>query len=84
MLNDVYRFLMMFIGAGLTITYYNYCLSCRQQEKERAAEAAVYVGKPDLPPSWDGGGWAGPRDGHDKDQRYMLRGEATWLSWSSL
>ena len=34
------------------------------------------VGKPDLPPSWSGGGWGGPRDGHDKDMRYMLRGEA--------
>ena len=48
------------------------------QEEERAAEAAVYVGKPDMRPSWDGGGWGGPRDGHDKDQRYMLRGEETW------
>ena len=27
-------------------------------------------------PSWDGGGWGGPKDGHDKDMRYMLKGEA--------
>lgn len=51
----------------------------QEEEKERAAEAAVYVGKPDMRPSWDGGGWGGPKDGYDMDTRYMLRGEAREL-----
>ena len=49
-------------------------LRAQEEEKERIAEANVYVGKPDMPPSWSGGGWGGPKDGHDKDTRYMLRG----------
>lgn len=54
----------------------------KDREKEKEAEAfkaAAYIGKPDLPPSWGGGGWGGPKDGHDKDTRYMLRGEAREL-----
>merc|ERR1719491_1431120 len=39
-------------------------------------EKTEYIGKRDLPPSWDGGGWGGPKEGHDKDTRFMLRGEA--------
>merc|ERR1711920_677672 len=48
----------------------------------------VYIGKPDMPSSSEGGGWGGPKEGHDKDERFMVRGEARdlpdWLykSWA--
>lgn len=51
----------------------------KEEEKEKVSEANVYLGKPDMRPSWDGGGWGGPKDGHDMDQRFMLRGEAREL-----
>lgn len=51
----------------------------REKEKEKEEEAKVYIGRPDLPPSWGGGGWGGPKEGHDKDGNYMLRGEAREL-----
>merc|ERR1711920_594425 len=38
-----------------------------------------YIGKPHLPASCEGGGWGGPKEGHDKDDRFMLRGEARQL-----
>ena len=63
------------------MTYYNYNYyfsSLQTAGKGESRWSRRLCWKPDLRPSWDGGGWAGPRDGHDKDQRYMLRGEATW------
>merc|ERR1712039_352483 len=45
----------------------------------KEAEANVYIGKPDLPPSFMGGGWGGPKEGNDTDDRFMLRGEARQL-----
>merc|ERR1711870_85760 len=51
----------------------------REEEKEKEAEANVYIGKPDLPPSFMGGGWGGPKEGNDTDDRFMLRGEARQL-----
>ena len=51
----------------------------KEEEKEKKAVGEFYLGKPDMRPSWDGGGWGGPKDGHDMDQRFMLRGEAREL-----
>eukprot|EP00931_Biecheleriopsis_adriatica_P090641 TRINITY_DN6459_c1_g1_i1.p1 TRINITY_DN6459_c1_g1~~TRINITY_DN6459_c1_g1_i1.p1 ORF type:complete len:281 (+),score=77.83 TRINITY_DN6459_c1_g1_i1:21-863(+) len=47
----------------------------REKEQEERELANVYVGKPHLPAACDGGGWGGPKEGYDMDQRYMLRGE---------
>merc|ERR1712151_1232250 len=44
--------------------------------KERMAQRNVYIGKPSMLSSMEGGGWGGPKEGHDKDERFMLRGEA--------
>merc|ERR1712187_336670 len=52
---------------------------CSECGKDQKREENVYVGKAHLPPSWAGGGWGGPKEGHDKDERYMLRGEARQL-----
>jgi len=52
------------------------CLECGKDQKR---EEDAYIGKPHLPPSWSGGGWGGPKEGHDKDDRFMLRGEAREL-----
>merc|ERR1712228_357541 len=46
-------------------------------DQKRAED--VYIGKPHLPPSWSGGGWGGPKEGHDKDERFMARGDARQL-----
>merc|ERR1712146_261486 len=54
-------------------------MGVKEKEKETATERDFYLGKPDLPPSWQGGGWGGPKEGHDKDERFMLRGEAREL-----
>merc|ERR1711877_31107 len=48
-------------------------------EREKAEKVSFYVGKPHLPASTSGGGWGGPKEGHDKDERFMLRGEAREL-----
>merc|ERR1712060_669632 len=29
--------------------------------------------------SWRGGGWGGPKEGHDKDTRFLMRGESREL-----
>merc|ERR1712039_866461 len=51
----------------------------REEEKEKEEEAKVYIGRPDLPPSFMGGGWGGPKERNDTDDRFMLRGEARQL-----
>merc|ERR1712232_337090 len=46
---------------------------------EIEGEKNFYCGKPDMLPSWNGGGWGGPKEGNDTDERFMLRGEAREL-----
>lgn len=61
------------------------CSECR---KDQGRDEDVYVGKPHLPPSWNGGGWGGPKEGHDKDECFMLRYETRdlpnelWKAWN--
>lgn len=69
-------FLQCQCGAWNPRTLDGRCLKCGKDQKR---EEDAYVGKPHLPPSWDGGGWGGPKEGHDKDERFMLRGEAREL-----
>merc|ERR1711956_194328 len=63
-------------GAWNKRTHDGRCSECGKDQKR---EEDQYIGKPFLPPSWSGGGWGGPKEGHDKDDRYMLRGEAREL-----
>lgn len=51
--------------------------------KERIAKANVYIGKPKMLSSMEGGGWGGPKEGNDMDERFMLRGEARNLPESA-
>jgi len=69
-------FLQCVCGAWNPRTPDGCCLKCGRDQKR---EEDAYIGKPCLPPSWSGGGWGGPKEGHDKDERFMLRGEAREL-----
>jgi len=69
-------FLKCQCGAWNPRTHDGRCLKCGKDQKR---EEDVYIGKPHLSPSWDGGGWGGPKEGHDKDDSFMLRGEAREL-----
>eukprot|EP00928_Gymnodinium_smaydae_P051090 TRINITY_DN3461_c0_g1_i1.p1 TRINITY_DN3461_c0_g1~~TRINITY_DN3461_c0_g1_i1.p1 ORF type:complete len:295 (-),score=63.21 TRINITY_DN3461_c0_g1_i1:204-1088(-) len=52
---------------------------CTECGKDQKREEDVYIGKPHMTPSWSGGGWGGPKEGHDKDERFMERGDARLL-----
>merc|ERR1711920_128334 len=51
------------------------CTQCGGYVKRKE----FYVGKPDMPSSSEGGGWGGPKEGHDKDERFLCRGESREL-----